>query len=933
MSTQFDTDFSDANNDIIEANHVKQFALSVNDLESGLAFYREADSGGDGSPYEVSFRKTDSRDEKGNFLEDPLTAGQMVVFKANVDSPVGGASLAILLEDGASGTSSGPIPLFSGDTQVGPGQIKAEQIVVAIYNNTSPPRFDVVGVSGSSGGGGLTSPVAITDGGTGAITAAGARTNLDVPSNADLTTGLAGKSNTGHVHAISEVTGLQTALDGKQDDLTGVSDVPGLQTALDAKQDDLTGVSDVPGLQTALDAKQDESEKGQANGYASLDATGKVPASQLPTSGGGASDLDDLTDVAISTPADGHLLQYDDSTDEFVNRSPADAGLVQQSRSISTTAPLSGGGDLSADRTLSMAQASASVDGYLDSADFATFAGKQDALTEPDDVPGLTSALAAKQDVDEKGDPNGYAGLDGSGNVPKVHLDHLETDDLGDVSLTIPKVAGQVLAWNGFGAFQNVSLSGLGAVEQSRTISTTAPLSGGGDLSANRTLSMAQASASVDGYLDSADFATFAGKQDALTEPDDVPGLTSALDAKQDASEKGQADGYASLDGGGKVPNAQLEEVLALDDLTDVAISSPTSGQVVRHNGTGFTNAALAAGDLPTGIDAANIGSGDVSNTEFGYLDGVTSGVQAQLDSKASSTHTHAASDITSGQLDVARGGTGSDLSATGGSGQVLKQSTSGGAITVGALAASDMPTGIDPTKLSPGTVNSTEFGYLNGVTSSIQSQIDNHTHSTSDITSGTLGVSRGGTGLGSLAANRLLGSGATSNVVQAITIGSGLSLSGGSLSSTVSSGPQVEVYQVYTRDSTASQTVNTTAWTSLTGCSGTFSSNGTGSVCLFQVQHMIGSLSAQPNNLGDWRLQLTKSGSTTLYVPNSTGVGLVSPYVIGDLSSMGGSFVITGLSAGTWTVALQMKADTSNGFLAQTNNSSATCSVLVIGQ
>jgi hypothetical protein len=44
--------------------------------------------------------------------------------------------------------------------------------------------------------------------------------------------------------------------------------------------------------------------------------------------------------------------------------------------------------------------------------------------------------------------------------------------------------------------------------------------------------------------------------------------------------------------------------------------------------------ASLASGDMPTGIDAANIGSGAVSNTEFGYLDGVTSAIQTQLDNK-----------------------------------------------------------------------------------------------------------------------------------------------------------------------------------------------------------------------------------------------------------------------------------------------------------
>jgi hypothetical protein len=163
--------------------------------------------------------------------------------------------------------------------------------------------------------------------------------------------------------------------------------------------------------------------------------------------------------------------------------------------------------------------------------------------------------------------------------------------------------------------------------------------------------------------------------------------------------------------------------------------------------------------------------------------------------------------------------------------------------------------------------------------------------------------------------------------------MGAGLSLSGGVLSSTVSAGTSVKAYQVYTRDSSSSQTINTTAWTNLTGCSGTFVSNGTGSVIVFHVQHMIGPLIAQPNNLGDWRLQLTKTGSTTQYIPNSSGVGLVSPYAADDLSSMGGSFIISGLAAGSWTVTLQMKVDSGHGIQAQTSNSSATCTVMVLGQ
>lgn len=43
---------------------------------------------------------------------------------------------------------------------------------------------------------------------------------------------------------------------------------------------------------------------------------------------------------------------------------------------------------------------------------------------------------------------------------------------------------------------------------------------------------------------------------------------------------------------------------------------------------------AITAAGLPSGIDAAKIADGSVSNTEFQYLDGVTSNIQTQLNGK-----------------------------------------------------------------------------------------------------------------------------------------------------------------------------------------------------------------------------------------------------------------------------------------------------------
>jgi hypothetical protein len=67
-------------------------------------------------------------------------------------------------------------------------------------------------------------------------------------------TALDGKAATSHTHAIADVTGLQTALDGKQaagsyaaaSHTHGISDVTGLQTALDTKQKTITSGTAAP---------------------------------------------------------------------------------------------------------------------------------------------------------------------------------------------------------------------------------------------------------------------------------------------------------------------------------------------------------------------------------------------------------------------------------------------------------------------------------------------------------------------------------------------------------------------------------------------------------------------------------------------------------------------------------------------------------------
>jgi hypothetical protein len=60
--------------------------------------------------------------------------------------------------------------------------------------------------------------------------------------------------------------------------------------------------------------------------------------------------------------------------------SQTDARYTRLTRAILTSAPLTGGGDLSADRTISLPAATASVDDYLSHTDWAAFNTKQAAL-------------------------------------------------------------------------------------------------------------------------------------------------------------------------------------------------------------------------------------------------------------------------------------------------------------------------------------------------------------------------------------------------------------------------------------------------------------------------------------------------------------------------------------------------------------------------
>jgi hypothetical protein len=115
----------------------------------------------------------------------------------------------------------------------------------------------------------------------------------------NLQTSLDGKANTVHSHAISDVTNLQTTLDGKTNvgHTHGISNVTNLQTELNNKAalSHTHAISDVTNLQTALDGKAASSHTHVINDVTGLQTAlnGKVNTSSVSTFG--ASLIDDAT--------------------------------------------------------------------------------------------------------------------------------------------------------------------------------------------------------------------------------------------------------------------------------------------------------------------------------------------------------------------------------------------------------------------------------------------------------------------------------------------------------------------------------------------------------------------------------------------------------------------------------------------------------------
>ncbi len=172
---------------------------------------------------------------------------------------------------------------------------------------------------------------------------------------------------------------------------------------------------------------------------------------------------------------------------------------------------------------------------------------------------------------------------DNDGTYHYVNL-RAPTNSTADITFTLPNLdgtPGQFLKTDGSGNLSWDSAAGSGVT----SVGATAPINSSGG--ATPTISISQASSTTDGYLSSTDWNTFNNKLGtASTFSGDVSGTSSTL----------------SVD---KIKG------------TNVTITSLTTGNFLKYNGTAWVNTNLAAVDIPS-LDMAKITTGTLSISQGG---------------------------------------------------------------------------------------------------------------------------------------------------------------------------------------------------------------------------------------------------------------------------------------------------------------------------
>lgn len=266
---------------------------------------------------------------------------------------------------------------------------------------------------------------------------------------------------------------------------------------------------------------------------------------------------------------------------------------------------------------------------------------------------------------------------------------------------------------------QLLTLSGT-KVDKVTSITAGTMLSGGGDLTANRTIShQTVGTAGIYSNIVTNSTGHVTSARNLIA--GDMP---SGIDATKIADGSVTSTEFQYINSVSSNVQDQINSVSA------VAFHTNRSNLDNINQNLSTTSNVIFASVSATNISGTTLNVGNISNTEFGYLDTVSANIQTQLTTlsgtKVSSTVTISGTSGLIGGGDLSTNRTIS-LPAIGAAGTYTKISTDvyGRVSAATNITSADVPT-LPATKIGTGIIDDTEFNRLDGVSANIQTQLSN---------------------------------------------------------------------------------------------------------------------------------------------------------------------------------------------------------------